>query len=309
MSRTVALILGLLTASTIHADDSSKKRRNTIEPASVITSAKQSAKKLSLFLGYGFGQSSENSFLLEGGFIFEIDPAVEFMYEKLDIEFTDNFMPLTLTATYSLGKKIGVYGIIPAGIVQTRSEGPLGGIDFGEDFNAGVGDITAGIYYRLAQESPRRPYISISLDANTDTAKHSSLGDGLRGYTLGLYLRKRIGRSVYAAGSTYYTLQAKSNGIEPGGITGVSGGIGFATRGITNEVRLSYSDIRPIDYRGFPLVPRDDNLALIVSSRGLQSSRSRLARTEYRLYINNLSEGLELDESSFGFTMVTPLRR
>ena len=134
--------------------------------------------KLDISGGYGFSYATVVSGL------YSLSDEYKTYLDRLDMKFAEHTVSLRLTATYILSPQIGIYLGTPAGVVLERDKGR--GRSDDTNFSGGVGDVYGGIFYNVLSETKYRPNITIDFDVNSNTAKFSSMGDGLWDFTLGI---------------------------------------------------------------------------------------------------------------------------
>lgn len=250
--------------------------------------------RLDISGGYGFSYASAG--IISG--LYGLDSKYKTYLDRLDMEFSENLVQLRLTATYLLSPKIGIYLGLPAGVVKERDKGRF---DDSNNISGGVGDVYGGIFYNVLSETKYRPNVTINFDANSNTAKFSSLGDGLWDYTLGIQPRKFVAKSLYLFGVADYTFRMKESNIDPGGIIGYGGGVGILWGQSIIEPGLKAYSIGETKLDSKTLFDDDKDLIFNIALKSLFN------RGSLNFTVGNLDEGLDFRTTTWGFEYSFPV--
>lgn len=257
--------------------------------------------KLDLSVGYGVSYSTSAAVAL-GGFQ-ELEAGQEEVLDRLGLTISDDLLSLRLTGTYAPSRRVGFFASVPVGVVQNRPEGARVVDIVSNDPEVGLGDMTAGTYFHLLDETRNRPTLAISVEVDTDTSRHTSLGDGLwSGRTL-LEARKFVSPAVYLVGAGEYSYRPGTKGLESSDIAGVAAGLGFRLLSGQSIIEIRVKDLRVSEYRtrNTMLVPKDSGLVLTVAMRSLTE------RMIVRAYASGLEDGVSVKQNNYGFALEVPL--
>ncbi len=253
--------------------------------------------RLDLGWTYGITTSTESS-IISGWY--DLDPAFAFYLERLDMEFSRNFVSMRTTATYLISPRLGVSATVPFGLVEPRRERDGIFPNYDEEYDFAVGDISGGVNYCIVPETERIPNVVIGFDLNADTAKFTSQGNGVWDVTGGLRVQKFLSKSFFAFGLSDYTYTMEKNDIDPGDIVGYGGGIGFVPyKEMILEIGLKQYEIGEAEFRGDKLLPENDSLLLTVSLRTDTGS--------VNMFLAGFEGGMSSDRTTFGIEYVFPI--
>lgn len=249
--------------------------------------------KLDISGGYGFSYATVVSGL------YGLSDEYKTYLDRLDMKFAEHTVSLRLTATYILSPQIGIYLGTPAGVVLERDKGR--GRSDDTNFSGGVGDVYGGIFYNVLSETKYRPNITIDFDVNSNTAKFSSMGDGLWDFTLGIQPRKFVAKSLYLFGAADYTFRLEENNINPGGIVGYGGGVGILWGKSIIEPGLKAYHIGETKLDSKTLFKDDEDLIFNIAWKSV------FDRGSLNFTIGNLDEGLDFRTTTWGFEYSIPI--
>lgn len=258
--------------------------------------------RLDLSLSYGYSYAQ----ILTG--LYGLDRKFATYLNRLDMDYLNDLYAVRLTATYAISNKIGMYLAVPFGAGSLKkAEEALDGDDtlarfFEEDkIGVGIGDIYGGIYFNLLSGTRNRPDIVVYGDVNSDVAKHYPLGDGFWDITAGMQIRQLISDSFYIFGMGDYTHRLKKKNVEPGGIVGYGGGIGFLSSSSAFEIGLKAAKIDETKIDNKVFFEKDEDLALSIALKSLYKGMGM------SFNISNLDEGFNLKKNTFGFEINFPI--
>src|SRR5262245_15095315 len=218
--------------------------------------------RLDLSVGYGISYSTSTAVAL-GGFQ-ELEPGQRAVLDRLGLRISEDLLSLRLTGSYAPSRRLGFFAAVPVGVVQDRPEGARVVDIIKNDPKVGLGDLTAGAYFHLVDETRHRPNLTLSADIDSDTGRHTSLGDGLWSFRALVESRKFVSSAVYLVGSGEYSYRPGKNGLENSNIAGIGAGLG--TRLLSGqsilEVRVKAFIISEYRTRNTVLVTEDSDLAL-----------------------------------------------
>ena len=246
----------------------------------------------------GHGFSYANSASITG--LYSLSDEFETYLDRLDMEFSSNLAQLRLTATYLFNPKMGIYLGLPVGMVRERDEG-RGRSDGSSNISGGVGDVYGGIFYNVLSETKYMPNVIINFDANANTAKFVSLGDGLWDFTLGIQPRKFVAKSLYLFGVADYTFRLEEKNIDPEGIIGYGGGVGIIWGGNIIEPGLKAYHIGEVEVDSETLFYDNEDLIFNVAWKSL------FYRGNLNFTVGNLDEGLDISTTTIGFEYSFPI--
>lgn len=252
---------------------------------------------LSFGWGYSFGQPMTGSF-------YDLNTKTQTYLRALNLDYSENMLTVRLTATYALTPNAGVYLAVPFGAVTFKTaEDPIARIFEEDKIKGGVGDLYGGIYYNLLSGSKSSPNIVLNVDVNSDTAKFSSLGDGLWNFTASLQARQFLSESFFVFGLGDYTTGLKKNGVKPGDVIGYGGGFGFMSGNGTarNDFGLRAAQHSKTTKNGATLLDKSDDLTFIWASKSLYKGLSTA------FTIGNLNNGFSFKQNTFGFEISFPI--
>ncbi len=262
----------------------------------------------SLQLSIGTGVSFSDQTI--GGFFIGLDKTGERFFNTLGLEFSENILTAELTGIYTLGTDLGFYVAIPGGWVETQPEDVmLPGI---VEYNAGIGDVRAGGFYKILSETDYAPAVTILFEGNARTAKFSSLGDGVWDATGGLKARKFVlaPENSYSILPTYlffsadYTSRFDRKDIEMGDVVGYGGGIGVlpSSGQVVMEIGVKNFHAMKTQFKdGTEVFDSSNSLRLTIDTRLPTKGFS------FYLYMDNVNKGFDRDLNFFGFGMRTQL--
>jgi hypothetical protein len=247
--------------------------------------------RLEVSLGYGYSYAQ---FLT--GLYGPSDDLLDYL-DRLNMDYSENYTTLRVTATYAISQRLGVYLAIPSGVVKINEGKTMGERLFNDKYRFGVGDIYGGMYFIVLQGSKSSPTLVVNVDANSDIAKYYSLGDGVWDFTYGLQIRQLLSDSFYIYGVGDYTQRLKKHNVDPGDIIGYGGGIGFLAGQGALEMGVKAANIRETKIDGVQLFDKDEDLAFVLSLKSLYKGAG------ISFTMGNLDEGISIKKNTFGLEL------
>jgi hypothetical protein len=273
--RTMALLIMLLTGMAPALALAYEREVALGEEAAEKMEAKKEGFKFwdrfRLELGVGWGQDYNQTAIVAG--YYQLTPSYANYLSRLGLEYSKSEISLSVSAAFALHPRFGVYVGAPFAMVQKQKDNPTDPFSVFEEekYDFGVGDIYGGVYGQLLTEGTWWPSITLSVDANSDLAKFSSLGDGVWDFTPGLRLQKTIYKPVYLFGLGDYTYKLKKSGVKPGDVIGYGGGLGWDFgQGTTFEVGLKGYTIDESKIDGVLALESTHDLVLTVGIRSFK---------------------------------------
>jgi len=255
--------------------------------------------RLDLGWTYGITTSTETS-IISGWY--DLSPAFAYYLDRLDMEYSRNFVSMRTTARYLISSRLGISATVPFGFVEPKREREGIFPNYDEEYEFTLGDISGGINYCLLPETEQIPNVTVNLGLDSDTSKYTSLGNGVWDVTGGLQARKLLSQSFYIFGLSDYTYTMEKNDVDPGDITGYGGGIGFILgQNINNilEIWLKKYDIGESEIGGIKWLPENDSLVLNLSFRTNVGG--------VNMFMAGFDEGISHDRTMFGIEYVLPI--
>jgi hypothetical protein len=201
--------LGLLISSSSEAYE---KEVGLDEPYQTNREIEKLADRFKLDFTFGYGYYS-NPALTTG--IYKTDPKIDIYRDKLGLKFSENTGTFRLAATVAITKWLGIYLVVPTGIVKFNEKTGAEQSPEEDKYKFEVGDIFGGVYLHILPETKYLPNLVINIDANSDTAKYSSLGDGVWDFTGGVQMRKLLSSYFYLFALGDYTYKMEKNNVQP----------------------------------------------------------------------------------------------
>jgi hypothetical protein len=291
------LIIGLLISSSSEAYE---KEVVWDEPYQTNKEIEKLADRFKLDFTFGYGYYSYPA-LITG--IYGTDPKVDFYLDKLGLKFSENTGTFRLAATATIAKGLGIYLVVPTGIVKFHEKTGMEQLPEEDKFKFEVGDIFGGIYLHILPETKYLPNLVINIDANSDTAKYSSLGDGVWDFTGGIQARKLLSSYFYLFALGDYTYKMEKNNVQPGNVVGYGGGLGFIFGGGNNiiEASLKGAEIAESKINDKPYFDKNRDLIFNLSLKSL------IKRASFSITIGNLNHGLDIKGINSGFEASFPI--
>ena len=253
--------------------------------------------RLDLGWTYGITTSTETS-IITGWY--DLSPAFAYYLDRLDLEYSRNFVSMRTTATYLINSRLGISATVPFGFVEPRREREGIFPNYDEEYEFDVGDIRGGIFYCLLRETEQIPNVIVNFDLDSNTSKYTSLGNGVWDIAGGLRVQKLLSESFYVFGLSDYTYTMEENDVDPGDITGYGGGIGLILGGGNiAEIGLKQYEIDESEIGGIKWLPDNDSLLLNLSFRTNVGS--------VNMFMAGFDEGISHDRTMFGIEYVLPI--
>jgi len=270
------------------------------EPYQTNKEIEKLADRFKLDFTFGYGYYSYPA-LITG--IYGRDPKIDFYLEKLGLKFSENTGTFRLAATVAITKSLGIYLVVPTGIVKFNEKTGTEQLPEEDKFKFEVGDIFGGVYLHILRESKYLPSLVINIDANSDTAKYSSLGDGVWDITGGVQARKLLSSYFYLFALGDYTHKMEKNNVQPGNVIGYGGGLGFIFGGGNNviEASLKGAEIGESKINDQPFLDKNRDLIFNLSLKSL------IKHASFSITIGNLNHGLDIKGINSGFEVSFPL--
>lgn len=254
--------------------------------------------RFALDLNFGIGGYYGGASNLQ---ILGIDPDVNTYVKNLGMDYSETVGAIRLTATFFITPQFAVYIGAPFGVVTVDKE-QEGLAQFFEedDLKVGVGDIYGGLALTLLSGTEAKPNIAIFFNADADTSKFYSLGDGLWDFTVGGQINQLLSRSFYVFGTGDYTYRLKKKDIDPGNIVGYGGGFGFLLSGKSRiEAGLRAHRYYETKFDSRTLFKEADDLAFNLKFASKLGSMNFI--------IGNLNEGFEFGKNTVVLEYTIPL--
>lgn len=248
-------------------------------------------------LDIGFSTGIYGSAFNSDTWIYGPPPELKTYLKQLDMEYSENLFTLSVSGTYVISPKMGIYLGIPFGVVLTKGEPAGGGLKrlfVEENIEFGIGDVYGGVYYQILSEPKYWLSVIGSLGIDSNTAEFLSLGDGLWDFTPFVRVSKFITRSFYLFGVGGYTYRLEENNIDPGGIVSYGGGMGFLFGDRLMEAGLTGRSIGKTKFGSETLFKSNEDLIFNISSRSLVKG------IDMDITIGNLNEGLDAKINTVG---------
>ncbi len=254
--------------------------------------------KLDFTFGYGYYYYPA---LITG--FYKDDPKLDLYLDKLGLKFSENTGTFRLAATVAITKELGIYLVVPTGIVKFNEKTGTEQLPEEDKFKFEVGDIFGGVYLHILPETKYSPNLVINIDVNSDTAKYSSLGDGVWDFTGGIQARKLLSSYFYLFALGDYTYKMEKHDVQPGNVIGYGGGFGFILGGGNNiiEASLKGAEIAESKISDKPFLDKNRDLIFNLSLKSL------IKRASFAITIGNLNHGLDIKGINSGFEVSFPL--
>lgn len=264
-------------------------------------------RRFNLDIGLGWGFSYGNSLLVAG--LFEPDPNTELYLELIDLQQSENVLVVRLSAGYAFTQDFGIYINVPSGLIQKPpdpEENRLPGLIEADDYKYGLGDIAIGAYYRIISETTALPNIILNFDVDSNTAKFSSLGNGLWDITYAGQARKTFFDvfQVLIVGDYSNRLEKEigKEMIEPGDIIGYGGGFGLLFfKKVSLETILKEINISETKLNGTTLLQSTRDRLLLIKLSTISS------RVGLDISVAGLKDGFDVKRNTFGIALSVPI--
>lgn len=256
----------------------------------------QVEKRFGLDLSFGYGYSYIQ--FLTG--IYGIDSKEKIYYNRLGLDYSNSSTTFRVTGSVLATPRLGFYAGSPFGLVSVKQD-RVGRLGETQNLEFGVGDIYTGGYYQLVTETKTIPSVVVNFDVNSNTAKYSSLGDGVWDFTPAVQARKMLTNSFYVFGLEDYTYRKKENGVDPGDIIGYGGGVGVFFGRNAVELGLKAANIEKTKLDGATWFDKGEDLALNFRWGFLDTGGS------VNVNIGNLDEGFDIKTNTFGIEITFPI--
>ena len=255
---------------------------------------------LNFSIGYGF--SFATSALVAG----QVDPSptTKRYFDELGLESSNNILVAGFTPSFAITDKIGVFGYLPFGIVQTRADDlPPALIGFA-DPTAGIGDVSFGGYLHAVQESHYFPNLIVTAQIDSAVARYSSLGDGFWSAAAGLSSRKYLDDTYYVTFTGDWTRRFGKASVDPAPVYGVGGGFGALVGNGTEKIEAQIKFVSELSETevGDSSLPKNADLAFRIQATSFIGEGSTIGIT-----IGNLNNGFDIERNNFLFDMTFPL--